>query len=180
VNLRDGIIDRIEREIEHAKSGKPAQILFKLNSLVDTEVIDALYEASQAGVIVKLVVRGICCLRPGVQGMSENIEVRSVVGRFLEHSRVYWFENAGQPEAFIGSADMMRRNLDRRIEALVPVSEPSQIEYLRDHVLGAPLRDNQQAWDCSPEGIYRRIPSDEAPPLCSQTALMSVATSANR
>ncbi len=176
VNLRDGIIDRIEREIEHARAGKPAQILFKLNSLVDTEVIDALYEASQAGVSVKLVVRGICCLRPGVSGMSANIEVRSVVGRFLEHSRVYWFENAGQPEAFIGSADMMRRNLDRRIEALVPVSEPSQIAYLRDHVLGAPLRDNQQAWICSEAGVYERIEASTDDPICSQTALMSVAS----
>lgn len=157
LDLREGIIDRIEREVEVFERTGQGRIAFKLNSLVDIEVIDALYLASQAGVPVDLVVRGICCLRPGVEGLSENIRVVSVVGRFLEHSRVYYFENGGEEEAFIGSADMMRRNLDRRIEVLVPVSDPDQIGYLRDEVLGLPLMDNVKAWRGLPDGSYARV-----------------------
>ncbi len=157
LDLREGIIDRIEREIEVFRQTGRGRIAFKLNSLVDTEVIDALYEASQAGISVDLIVRGICCLRPGVEGLSENIRVVSVVGRFLEHSRVYYFENGGEEEALIGSADMMRRNLDRRIEVLVPVSDPDQIDYLRDAVIGLALEDNKKAWQGLPNGDYQRV-----------------------
>lgn len=157
LNLREGIIERIERETELAKETGRGRVAFKLNSLVDTEVIDALYAASQAGVQVDLVVRGICCLRPGVPGLSESIRVRSVVGRFLEHSRVYYFENGGAEEALIGSADMMRRNLDRRIEALVPVVEPKMVAYLRDDVIGLGLTDTKKAWEGLPDGHYRRV-----------------------
>lgn len=161
LNLREEIIDRIEREIQNHRESGNGRILFKLNSLVDPEVIDALYEASQAGVEVKLAVRGICCLRPGVPTMSENIEVVSIVGRFLEHSRVYYFENQGLPEVWIGSADMMRRNLDRRIEVLVPVTHPSHIAYLRDTALLPHFADNQKAWRLGPDAQYTRYSEGE-------------------
>src|SRR5436190_22564867 len=118
----------------------PARIVAKMNALVDREIIEALYRASQAGVKVELIVRGICCLRPGISGVSENIRVRSIVGRFLEHSRIYWFENDGQEEMYIGSADLMERNLDRRVESLVPVLDPELLAHLRDVVLHAYLQ----------------------------------------
>ena len=117
--MRTGLVEQIHREIEHHRAGRPARIRIKANSIVDEAVIDALYLASQAGVPVQLLVRGICALRPRVPGLSETIEVRSILGRFLEHSRVFWFENGGEPNAWIGSADMMHRNLDRRVEVLV-------------------------------------------------------------
>jgi len=122
-SVRTGLVERIHREIDHHRSGRPARIRMKMNSLVDEAVIDALYLASQEGVPVQLVTRAICALRPGVPGLSESIEVRSILGRFLEHSRVYWFDNGGDPEAWIGSADMMHRNLDRRVEVLVRLPE---------------------------------------------------------
>ncbi len=164
LDLREQIIERIEREVEVYRTTGSGRILFKLNSLVDPEVIDALYDASEAGVEVGLVVRGICCLRPGVRKLSDRIRVVSIVGRFLEHSRVYYFENGGTPEAFIGSADMMRRNLDRRIEVLVPVKDPAQIAYLRDRVLLDSFRDNEKAWELGKNGLYRRVrrgPNDD-------------------
>ncbi len=158
-DLREQVISRIERETAvHARQGG-GRIRFKLNSLVDPEVIDALYEASDAGVSVDLVVRGTCCLRPGLRGLSENIRVVSIVGRFLEHSRIYAFENGGSPEAFIGSADMMRRNLDRRIEALVPVTDPAQVRYLTDVVIGSALADGTNAWEGRADGSYRKVKS---------------------
>lgn len=157
LNLREEIIDKISREIEVHKAQGKGRIMFKLNSLVDPEVIDALYEASRAGIEVKLAVRGICCLKPGIVGLSENVEVVSIVGRYLEHSRAYYFENGGQPEVWIGSADMMRRNLDRRIEVLVPVEDPCHIEYIRDKVLLMHFKDNRRAWSLDPACQYERV-----------------------
>jgi polyphosphate kinase len=155
INLREGIIQRIRRETEiHRKHGK-GRIIFKLNSLVDPEAIDALYEASQEGVHIDLMVRGICCLRPKVAGMSANIRVLSVVGRFLEHSRIYYFENHGSPDVLIGSADLMRRNLDRRIEVLCPVEDPTLVAHIRDHVLANSLLD-ASAWEMDASGTYAR------------------------
>jgi polyphosphate kinase len=156
INLREGILSRVQRETQLHKKNGNGRIIFKLNSLVDPEVIDALYEASQAGVKIDLLVRGVCCLRPGVQGMSENIRVVSIVGRFLEHSRIYYFENNGFPEVFIGSADLMRRNLDRRIEVLAPVEQPDLIAHLRDHILANCLRDNTKAWILDSKGEYHK------------------------
>lgn len=172
--LRDGIIMRIKREEKlHLRSGK-GHIMMKVNSLVDPEVIDALYSASRVGVKIELLVRGICCLRPGVKGMSEGITVRSIVGRFLEHSRVYFFDNGGEPEAFIGSADIMRRNLDRRVEVLVPVEDPRNVEYLRT-VLTTYLADNQQSWMLDEVGNYHHavIKKGEAA-LSSQKQLVEM------
>lgn len=174
LDLREKIIDRIEREIEAFKETGRGRIAFKLNSLVDTEVIDALYEASQAGIQVDLVIRGICCLRPGVEGLSENIRVVSVVGRFLEHSRIYYFENGGDEEALIGSADMMRRNLDRRIEVLVPVQDRDQVAYLRDDVIGLALVDNQKAWRGLPDGEYEKVKRARGKERNSQNEMMEL------
>jgi len=173
MNLREGIIERIHREMDHKKKGKKAHIIFKLNSLVDPEVIDVLYEASQAGVSIDLIVRGICCLRPGVKGLSETIRVRSVVGRFLEHSRCYYFENNEAPEALIGSADIMRRNLDRRVEVLVPITDKSHVDWLRVNALEPYLKDNTNSWILSEDGVYRR-PEKSGKAFSVQEALISM------
>jgi polyphosphate kinase len=130
--VRSGLIDRIETEIRNARAGLAARVQIKVNSMVDEAIIDSLYRASQAGVPVDIVVRGICSLRPGVPGLSENITVRSVLGRFLEHSRVFAFANAGDPVVYIGSADMMHRNLDRRVEALVQLTSGDDTNYVMD------------------------------------------------
>lgn len=151
INLRSGVLERIRRETTNARRGERARILFKMNSLVDPELVDALNEAAEAGVAIDLIVRGICCLRP-----RAGIHVVSVVGRFLEHSRMLYFENGGQPELWIGSADLMRRNLDRRIEVLAPVSNREHIEFLRDQVLAKYLQDNTNAWVLLPDGHYER------------------------
>ncbi len=174
INLREGILKRVQRETQlHKKNGK-GRIIFKLNSLVDPEVIEALYEASQEGVQVDLIVRGICCLRPGVPGMSEKIRVVSIIGRFLEHSRIYYFENASQPEVYIGSADLMRRNLDRRIEVLAPVEQPDLIAHIRDHVLNTCLRDNAKAWLLDAKGNYQKVKRKQGEPVFdSQAYLMA-------
>ena len=161
VSLRRRLSELIERERGHAVAGRPARIVFKVNSITDTGVIQDLYRASQAGVRVDLIVRGICCLRPGVAGVSERISVRSIVGRFLEHSRVYAFENGGEPQAFVGSADLMERNLDRRVEVLCPVLDRSLLEYLRETVLGAYLRDADRAAVLGPDGDYRPASAEE-------------------
>jgi polyphosphate kinase len=153
--LREGILERIDREIEHCSRGEEARIVLKLNAIVDPEIIRALYRASQAGVQVDLLVRGICSLRPGLPAISENIRVRSVVGRFLEHSRIFYFRNAGDEEFSIGSADMMERNLDRRVEAVTPVDDPALRERLRE-VLDVMLRDDRRAWDLGDDGVWRR------------------------
>ncbi len=155
-NLRDGILARIRREIGHRKAGRPAGIVWKLNALVDPDVIDALYDASRAGVKVELVVRGSCCLRPGVKGLSENVSVLSIVGRFLEHSRIYWFANGGEPDVLIGSADAMRRNFDRRIEVLAPIEDPRLRETVKTRILDVCLRDDARSWELLPGGEYRR------------------------
>jgi polyphosphate kinase len=157
VNLRDRIISLIRRETEHALARRPARISVKINRLADIEVIRALYEASQAGVPIDLIVRGVCMLRPNVPGLSETISVRSIVGRLLEHSRVYYFANGGDEELYTGSADMMSRNFDRRVEVLTPVYDPNLKKYLTDVVLAAYLKDNVKARRMLPDGSYERI-----------------------
>ncbi len=160
-NLRDRTIELIAREAEHARAGRGGRIIAKMNALVDPAIIDALYAASQAGVEIDLIIRGICCLRPGMPGVSENIRVRSIIGRFLEHSRIMFFDNSGQPEYYIGSADWMPRNLDRRVEVMVPIEDPSLHRRIRG-VLETCLRDNRQSWDLRSDGTYeRQMPGDE-------------------
>ncbi|MEA2175591.1 MAG: polyphosphate kinase [Blastocatellia bacterium] len=157
VNLRQRMIALIEREIEHGKSGRPARIIVKINSLTDLNIIRSLYEASQAGVQVDLIVRGICALRPGVPGLSDNIRVRSIVGRFLEHSRIFYFANGGDEDLYIGSADWMHRNLDRRVEVVTPIKDSQLKRQLKDDILDAYLRDNVKARRLLPDGTYERV-----------------------
>ena len=157
VNLRDRLATLIEREIERQRGGKPARIVAKINSLTDTKLIRTLYEASQTGVPIDLIVRGVCTLRPGVPGLSDTITVTSIVGRFLEHSRVFYFLNGGEEEVYIGSADWMQRNLDRRVELLAPISDPHLRKHLKDDVLDVCLRDNVKARRLLPDGSYERI-----------------------
>jgi polyphosphate kinase len=169
VNLRERLTWLIEREITHANSGRGGSLIFKLNALVDPHMIELLYQASRVGVKVELIVRGMCCLRPGVAGLSENIIVRSVVGRFLEHSRIYYFENGGEPVVYLGSADLMQRNLDRRIETLFPIEDPAIIRHIRENLLAAYLNDNTRAKLLMPDGSYRRAqPEPGAEPRDSQ------------
>lgn len=154
--LREAVIQRIRREARH----ETGRIILKLNSLVDSDIINALYEANDAGVDISLIIRGICTLRPQIEDLSKNIRVISVVGRFLEHSRVLYFENGGHPELLIGSSDLMRRNLDRRIEVLVPIEKPHLIAHVRDQILAQYFADNTNAWDMAPDGTYaRRVPA---------------------
>ena len=157
VNLREKLNELIDRETAHAKAGRPARIVAKLNRIADENIIERLYEASQAGVSIDLIVRGICMLRPGVPGMSENIRVRSVVGRFLEHSRLLYFLNHGEEEIYLGSSDWMVRNLNRRVEVVTPVDDPDFKKYLKTDVLQAYLRDNVNARELQPDGSYVRI-----------------------
>jgi polyphosphate kinase len=154
-SVRDGIIERVEREIEHQRAGRPARVRIKANSVVDEATIDALYRASRAGVPVDLLTRGICALTPGVEGLSENIRVRSILGRFLEHSRLFWFENGGEPEAWIGSADLMHRNLDRRVEALVRLPGSRQVEEV-GRLLDLAFDVRTASWQLEPSGSWTR------------------------
>jgi polyphosphate kinase len=157
INLREKMIELIKRETANARKGLPARIIAKMNRLADTEIIRALYEASQAGVGVDLIVRGICMLRPGVEGLSENIRVTSIVGRLLEHSRIYYFENGGDEEVYLGSSDWMPRNLDRRVEVITPILDTNLKKELKDEILLAYLRDNVKARRLLPDGTYERV-----------------------
>ena len=154
-SLRSGLVDRVNREIANHAEGHPARVRLKMNSIVDEVLIDALYRASQAGVPVDVVVRGICAIRPGVPGLSENIRVRSILGRYLEHSRVFWFENKGEPVVYIGSSDMMHRNLDRRVEALVRLSDPGHLTEL-DQMMTLAMDEETISWHLGPEGDWVR------------------------
>lgn len=171
LNLRDRIVQLIHREKQHKKAGKPARIIAKFNSLTDERIIEELYEASKAGVEIDLIVRGVCMLRPGIKDLSANIRVRSIIGRFLEHSRVFYFENGGgeNSEVYLGSADWMQRNLDRRVEILVPIIDPGIKTYLRETFLEAYLKDNVNARVLKPDGTNKRLsPSSEANAFDSQ------------
>ncbi|NJL92066.1 MAG: polyphosphate kinase 1 [Coleofasciculaceae cyanobacterium SM2_1_6] len=179
VSLRDRMLELIRREAEHCHQGGSGRIVAKMNSLVDQEVIATLYEASLAGVKIDLIIRGICCLKPGVKGLSENINVVSVVGRYLEHSRIFYFHNMGAEEVYIGSADWMTRNLDRRVEVVTPVEDPAIAKDLQE-ILGIMLADNRQGWDLSPSGDYKqRRPTSDDQEQSGQNLLMNIAMGAN-
>jgi polyphosphate kinase len=173
--LRVGLLARIAREIEHARSGVAARIIVKVNALTDPTLIRALYKASRAGVDVDLIVRGICCLRPGVRNVSERIRVRSIVGRFLEHSRAYWFRNGGDEELYIGSADLMERNLDRRVETVCRVRDSAILRYVRDVVLEQYLGDNQRAYELRDTRYTKVVPPKDGPRVDAQQALIDLA-----
>ncbi|MGC8521122.1 MAG: polyphosphate kinase 1 [Steroidobacteraceae bacterium] len=170
--LHEAILAKIERESEHARAGRPARIIAKMNALVEQQTIEALYRASRAGVKIELLVRGVCALRPGVRGVSENIEVRSIVGRFLEHSRVFYFENGGTSEIYCASADWMERNFFHRIEVAFPIGRPSHRQRILEDLLLA-LSDNSQAWRLLPDGRYERLTSPEQTRVSSQVELLA-------
>ncbi|MCC7126042.1 MAG: polyphosphate kinase 1 [Acidobacteria bacterium] len=179
--LRTGFRALVEREMAHAADGKPAGIIIKNNAVADPAMIRTLYKASQAGVPIDMIVRGVCCLRPGIPGISDRIRVRSIVGRFLEHSRIYYFENAGAPEVYLGSADLMERNLDRRVEVLFPVLDPEWRQHLRDVVLAAVRADNTRAWLLRTDGTYvRETPGADDEPVDSQRLLLAHYTATDR
>jgi len=154
-SLRAGFLDLVEREMAHAAAGRPAHITLKLNAIVDAPVIDALYRASSAGVDVDLIVRGACSIQPGLPGISERIRVRSIIGEFLEHSRIWGFANGGDPEWYIGSADLMDRNLDRRVEAVVPV-EDSEAKARISDIVDLMLADDRRSWQLQPDASWVR------------------------
>ncbi|MBB5207026.1 polyphosphate kinase 1 [Chiayiivirga flava] len=172
--LHKALLHKFQREADHAIEGRPARIIAKMNALNEPGVMEALYKASRAGVKIDLIVRGACCLKPGIPGVSDNIRVRSVVGRFLEHSRVYWFENGGDAELYCSSADWMERNLLRRIETCFPIIDPGLAERVFREELANYLADNQQAWEMQPDGSYVRVaPAPNAMPHSAQDALLA-------
>ena len=174
INLRQRMEALIEREIEIHRRGEQGHLIFKMNALVDKPMIQALYRASMAGVKIDLIVRGICCLRPNLEGVSENIRVVSIVGRFLEHSRVFYFRNGGNDEIYLGSADLMPRNINRRVEVLFPLEDASLVRYLRDEVLAEYLMDNVKARDMRSDGTYERVsPGQKENPLNIQSYLLN-------
>jgi polyphosphate kinase len=170
----------IEREAAHATRGRPARIIAKMNALVDGDLIQALYRASQAGVQIDLLVRGICCLRPQWPGLSENITVRGIVDRFLEHSRLFYFENGGHPEMWAGSADWMPRNFFRRIEAVFPIEDPRLRRRLKQELLAIPMADNVKAWNLQPDGSYERVREKNSKLVRSQVQFMKRAMRAGK
>ena len=172
--LHSGMLERIKREAEHARAGKPARIIAKMNALNEPSVVRALYAASQAGVEIDLIVRGACTLRPGVPGVSDNIRVRSIVGRFLEHHRIYWFANDGTPELFCSSADWLERNLLRRVETCFPIIDPQLAERVKAEALDNYLADNQNAWALAADGSYAKVePAPGEPPHSAQATLLA-------
>ena len=175
--MKDYFISRIRREAENARNGKPARIIAKINSLVDETVIKALYTASNAGVKIDLIVRGICCLRAGIQGMSENITVRSITGRFLEHSRIFYFYNEGHEDVYLASADWMPRNLNRRVELLFPVEDPDCRARVME-VLEVELADTVRAHFLQPDGSYRKLDLRGKEKIDSQQKLIDLADAA--
>ncbi len=178
VNMRDRMVSMINREAEHCRNGGSGRIVAKMNSLVDPQIIETLYQASQAGVKIDLIIRGICCLKPGVEGVSENIHVISIVGRFLEHSRIFYFHNGGEEEVYIGSADWMTRNLSRRVEAVTPVEDANIAQELQE-ILGVMLSDNRQAWELQTDGRYiQRQPKSKAHQQSSQKTFREMALQA--
>jgi polyphosphate kinase len=169
------MIEKIERELANQKAGKPARLLVKVNGILEPAVVKALYRASQAGVKIDIACRGICSLRPGIPGVSENVRVISVVDRFLEHSRIFYFENGGNPEVYVGSADWMDRNLSRRVEVVFPV-EQSDLKQRVIEMLKITLGDNMKARELLPDGKYRRVkPPDGVAPLRSQQRFLELA-----
>lgn len=171
--LYKGMLEFIRREIEFAQAGKPARIIAKMNSLVEEQIILALYEASQAGVKIDLIVRGACCLRPGVKGVSENIQVRSIVGRFLEHTRIFCFHNNGDPQLFCSSADWMERNFFRRVETCFPIDDKRLKQRILKEGLMTYLADNTQAWILQPDGSYKRCVPGNAKPRAAQDEILA-------
>ena len=171
INLAERTINLIAREADHARHGRPARIIAKMNSLLDLNIIRELYRASQAGVQIDLIVRGICGLRPGVRGVSDRIRVRSIVGRFLEHSRILYFANGGDEEVYLGSADWMPRNLYERVETVFPIKDPMLKQRIRGEILEAYLADNTQARLLQPDGSYVHADAVRARPGSAGSAL---------
>ncbi|MDB2294019.1 polyphosphate kinase 1, partial [Halorubrum ezzemoulense] len=177
VTMRERLTEMVRREAEHARAGQRARIVVKINGLEDPSMVEELYRASMAGVEIDLIVRDICRLRPGIEGLSENITVHSIVGRFLEHARIFYFENGGSPEWYIGSADWMTRNLDYRVEAVTPVEDTQLREQLR-FILEASLTDNRRRWVMQSDGTYEAVSSDDDPVRDIQEILMTATEAA--